>query len=406
MFYRYELDPDDDLNMEFDDLLKKAMGLLGAKKKLASLVYIEKEGQEVEDLVEKCEHKTRISSTRNRLLTFPSMHAHQSPILPAVSSFQARGTDYRLVDKKIDQLTEMMKGLALSVWTFQNDSVYLTGNSKPQPPPAPCSGLPQPNVSGPSLQSGWPEGVSKCSYCWASDHYLKRHCKVFQEDLNTNRIHLSDDQKVCLGTYTPGARPVFMRQEKPGRESVANAEKLRYPSLPPANVQMLRIGEANSNPYLSDEETEYISLDESIETGVLATRTNQSKANQGFSKEPVKRILRRRIEKENNYAAPKNVRFGEWESVKDSLLPGPTATVPSTTQEETMPDAEGTTAKKTVERKKHPCVVNVLKESVGATTITKRILDLDVNLTVGKLLASAPAVEKQLTKATSEDEAV
>ncbi len=38
MIYRYELDPDDDLNMDFDDLLKKAMRLLGAKKKLANLV--------------------------------------------------------------------------------------------------------------------------------------------------------------------------------------------------------------------------------------------------------------------------------------------------------------------------------------------------------------------------------
>ncbi len=38
MFCRYSLDPDDDLNMDFDDLLKKAMELLGAKKKLASMV--------------------------------------------------------------------------------------------------------------------------------------------------------------------------------------------------------------------------------------------------------------------------------------------------------------------------------------------------------------------------------
>lgn len=38
--------------------------------------------------------------------------------------------------------------------------------------------------------------------------------------------------------------------------------------------------------------------------------------------------------------------------------------------------------------------------------ITKRILDLGVNLTVSELLASAPAVEKQLTKAITEDEAV
>ena len=47
-----------------------------------------------------------------------------------------------------------------------------------------------------------------------------------------------------------------------------------------------------------------------------------------------------------------------------------------------------------------------MKESVGVTTITKRILDLRVNFTVGELLASAPAVEKQPTKAISEDEAV
>ena len=46
----------------------------------------------------------------------------------------------------------------------------------------------------------------------------------------------------------------------------------------------------------------------------------------------------------------------------------------------------------------------VLKEPVGATKITKRILGLGVSLTVGELLASAPGVEKQLTKALFEDE--
>ena len=94
MLFQYELDHDDDFNMEFDDLLKKAMGVLGVKKKLASLVHVEKEGQEVEDLVEKCDYKTRISSTPNRLLTSPSMPAYQPPILPAVSLFQASGADH------------------------------------------------------------------------------------------------------------------------------------------------------------------------------------------------------------------------------------------------------------------------------------------------------------------------
>lgn len=71
-----------------------------------------------------------------------------------------------------------------------------------------------------------------------------------------------------------------------------------------------------------------------------------------------------------------------------------------------MPDVEGTIAKKIAERKKHPQVINVLKESVGVTTITKRISDLGVNLTVGELLATAPAIKKQLIKVFFEDKAV
>lgn len=51
-------------------------------------------------------------------------------------------------------------------------------------------------------------------------------------------------------------------------------------------------------------------------------------------------------------------------------------------------------------------VVRVLKESVGATIITKHILDLRIYFTVGKLLVFATAIEKQLTKAITEDEVV
>lgn len=73
-------------------------------------------------------------------------------------------------------------------------------------------------------------------------------------------------------------------------------------------------------------------------------------------------------------------------------------TVPFTAPDEAMPDVEGSAAKKSIERKKHPRVANVLKESVGATTITMRILDLGVNLTVGELRALALAVEKNSQK--------
>lgn len=71
MFYRYELDPDDDLNMDFADLLKKALGLLGAKKKLVDLVRMDKKNDRIEDLVDKCEKKTQISSATNYFNPLP-----------------------------------------------------------------------------------------------------------------------------------------------------------------------------------------------------------------------------------------------------------------------------------------------------------------------------------------------
>ena len=47
-----------------------------------------------------------------------------------------------------------------------------------------------------------------------------------------------------------------------------------------------------------------------------------------------------------------------------------------------------------------------MKKSVKATIIIKDILDLRVNLIINKLLALAPAIEKQLRKAITEDGAV
>ena len=136
-------------------------------------------------------------------------------------------------DKKIEDLTNMMRTLALSIRTLQGNAGATLNISQPEhlstnAPPEPCM---QTNSRGSGSGKGWPEGVNRYMYCWQSDHYLKRHCQAFQDDLNSNRIHLGDESRVCLGAYLPGVRPVFMRREKPGRESVADAEKLCYPTV-------------------------------------------------------------------------------------------------------------------------------------------------------------------------------
>lgn len=71
-----------------------------------------------------------------------------------------------------------------------------------------------------------------------------------------------------------------------------------------------------------------------------------------------------------------------------------------------MLDVKTGEPKKTVEKKKHPWVVNILKKFIGGMTITKRILDLKLNLTIGELLVLAPVVKKQCTKAITEEKAL
>ena len=151
---------------------------------------------------------------------------------------------------------------------------------------------------------------------------------------------------------------------------------------------------------MSDDKVEYVSLNEPIENGVLTTQNNQPKLLQSPSKESIKRILRCRIEKENNYVISKNFQFGKWELIKDTSLPAPipiSTSIPNLSQKAAMPDTKSGKPKETVERKKHLQVVNILKESIGAMIMTKRILNLEVNLTVSELLALVLAIEKQLT---------
>ena len=132
-----------------------------------------------------------------------------------------------------------------------------------------------------------------------------------------------------------------MRREKSGHELIADIEKLWYPSLPLANIQKLKIGELEPDSYSSDEELEYVSLDKLIdEIRVLAARINESQPAKKSSKEPVKQRLRRRIKKKKEYAAPKNVQFGEWESVRESLIPAPLLAIHSIAPETTMPNAD------------------------------------------------------------------
>lgn len=99
----------------------------------------------------------------------------------------------------------------------------------------------------------------------------------------------------------------------------------------------------------------------------------------------------KQIEKKKSYTTPKNIQFGEWRLVKNiPQLPIPILTW-EPNQEEIIIDFKSL-VEKNIEYKKHLRVIRVLKKLVKANMIIKHILNLGINLIIGKLLVFAPAV--------------
>ena len=109
-------------------------------------------------------------------------------------------------DKKIDNLTDMIRTLALLVCTLQGDIGTSSTVAQPgtQPPKLSSKSRIRTGYQKAGPIKNWSEDANKCIYCWSTDHSLKRHCQVFQDDLNSNRIHLGDKDRVCLGPYSLG----------------------------------------------------------------------------------------------------------------------------------------------------------------------------------------------------------
>lgn len=76
-------------------------------------VQVEKKSHEVEDLMKKCNYKTRMSSTPSRFVKSISVSIYQPLSFPATTFATTKNADYGSIDKKSDYLTEIMKDVAI-----------------------------------------------------------------------------------------------------------------------------------------------------------------------------------------------------------------------------------------------------------------------------------------------------
>lgn len=164
MFYCYKLDSDNNLNINFADLLKKAIKFLKAKKKLIDLVWINKKSNRIEDLVDKCEKKTQIGSVIN-YFTFLLESAFQPPVFIPIITIYFGTTDSQLVDRKIDQLIKMMQVLALSVRTLQGKTGLFRKNPRPITALVISSSLQLLSEFAFFQKQDWSKKMTKCFHC-------------------------------------------------------------------------------------------------------------------------------------------------------------------------------------------------------------------------------------------------
>ena len=117
-----------------------------------------------------------------------------------------------------------------------------------------------------------------------------------------------------------------MRLDRSQRQCVAESERLRY-SAPAATVEAnpVRVGELEPDELSSEDESwddkdfglcivEH-RTDSTKEAIVNAARVNEKPKSTANFHEPVRRILKRKVEKEEKLPTPKNTRFGSWQQV-------------------------------------------------------------------------------------------
>lgn len=102
LFYASDLDPDNDLKLDFQDLLQKTMKMVKLKKKLGGIIKSDKKNSQVSNLVNRCDEEVFISFSPNAFAPFSD-----SIFKPFIAASSANFIT-KPEDKNIKQLTKII----------------------------------------------------------------------------------------------------------------------------------------------------------------------------------------------------------------------------------------------------------------------------------------------------------
>lgn len=96
------MDPNDNLELDFQELLKMTINIVKLRKKLSSIIKFNKKNSQVSNLVDRCDKDALISSTPNPFTPLPNS-IFKPPVTNSATNFIIK-----LEDKNVKQLIEMM----------------------------------------------------------------------------------------------------------------------------------------------------------------------------------------------------------------------------------------------------------------------------------------------------------
>ncbi len=163
---------------------------------------------------------------------------------------------------------------------------------------------------------------TKCIYCYEEDHLYKKECVKFNENLKAERIHLQK-KRIHFDFYSLDVSYVRMISYKSQRQCVKNVEKLTYSNRVVAasiEVHTVRLKKNAKLEFSTDEKKKKAILVNhefyaSVNVILIAARS-KFKIFKKFVKhhESIKRILKRKIKKEEKLFISKILRSKKWKN--------------------------------------------------------------------------------------------
>ena len=313
LFFRRGVDFDDNVMKDFDGLVKKTLTLVEARMKYKEVMRTEKSvTDKYSALADQFDKKIVLDGHEN------IMNSLSPPVADSTTVSLSKSTEKTIMD-----LTNKFDALVLATGAQmrpanQNSQQSQQSRNRSQSPHR------QSSYDGQRQQHDHQYGSDEsCNYCGEKVlHDRRRDCPDFDADQRNGVIHLNEKGLLCLGPMGTYSNPIRHLPGVTQKESIRRAKMLANQFSQAgqnAEVHTVRIGEDSADDFSSDEEWDpEVTIIEHT-TSINSARTENNKPAEENWKEPAKRILKRRAEREDHFAVPKAPRYGNWSPLPTSV---------------------------------------------------------------------------------------